>query len=506
MQKRAMLRLSLAVILAACATVAGFWLLNRHEKATAHDVTAEHAGSEEAEQAVLPVTAIHPKADPSFTLTVERPATVKPYYQADLQARVAGPVRYIQTTIGARVKKGDRLVEIDVPDQREEVKEKEAIVGQRQKDRDLAVENVAEARAALKTAQNNVRLKETEVESAEAEREYRQIRYRRLEELAGRDAIDKNLLDEARRNYRAAEAAKDAAVVAVEKARLEVEDAQAKLAAAKAEVKLKESLIAVAQADLAQARALLELATVRAQFDGVVVRRNVDPGSFVQNASSGHSEPLLSVSRTDIVTVCMRVPDSYAPYITSGTEAVLEMSELPGQRIHGKVTRFTPSLQTDDRSMLVEVDLWNGTAAEYKDFLAREEATKHADLKEGPLPLLPTWSGKNASAHHPLLPGMYGNMRLVLQQFPGAYVLPSHAIVYPGGRSCVWMVQRDVAHLVPVELQVSDGRLAKVALQGRHGEPNRELKGNEVIVATNQGELSEGQAVKPHLSDWKVEK
>ena len=40
MQKRAMLRLSLAVILAACVTVAGFWLLNRHEKATAHDVTA----------------------------------------------------------------------------------------------------------------------------------------------------------------------------------------------------------------------------------------------------------------------------------------------------------------------------------------------------------------------------------------------------------------------------------------------------------------------------------
>jgi hypothetical protein len=69
----------------------------------------------------------------------------------------------------------------------------------------------------------------------------------------------------------------------------------------------------------------------------------------VQNASSGHPEPLLSVSRTDIVTVCMRVPDSYAPYITSGTEAVLEMSELPGQRIHGKVTRFTPSLQTDTR-------------------------------------------------------------------------------------------------------------------------------------------------------------
>src|SRR5205823_4257496 len=133
---------------------------------------------------------------------------------------------------------------------------------------------------------------------------------------------------EARRNYRAASAARDAAVVAVEKARLEVEAAQARLAAAKAEVKLKDSLIAVAQADLAQARALLELATVRAPFDGVVVRRNVDPGSFVQNASSGHPEPLLSVSRTDIVTVCMRVPDSYALYITSGTEAVLEMSEL----------------------------------------------------------------------------------------------------------------------------------------------------------------------------------
>jgi multidrug efflux pump subunit AcrA (membrane-fusion protein) len=502
-----MLRLSLAVILAACATVGGFWVLNRHGKATANDVAAaEHEGSAEAEHAVLPVTVIHPKADPAFTFTVERPATVKPYYQADLQARVAGPVRYIQTTIGSHVKKDARLVEIDVPDQREEVKEKEAIVGQRQKDRDLAVENVKAAEAALKTAKNNVRLKQTDVESAEAERDYRQIRYRRLEDLAGRDAIDKNLLDESLRNYRAAEAAKEAAVVAVEKATLEVEDAQAKLAAAKAEVNLKDSLIAVARADLAQAQALLELATIRAPFDGVVVRRNVDPGSFVQNASSGHTEPLLSVSRTDIVTVCMRVPDSYAPYITSGTEAILEMTELPGQLIHGKVTRFTPSLETNDRSMLVEVDLWNGTAAEYKAFVAREEATKHADLKEGPLPLLPARSGRDASAHHPLLPGMYGTMRLVLQQFPGTYVLPTHAIVSPGGRTCVWTVEKDVAHLVPVELQVSDGRLAKVALLGKHGEPSRELKGDEVIVSTNQGELSEGQAVKPHLTDWKAEK
>jgi len=48
---------------------------------------------------------------------------------------------------------------------------------------------------------------------------------------------------------------------------------------------------------------------VRAPFDGGVVKRMVDPCSFVQNATTGASDLLISVSRVDLVTVSAKFPD-----------------------------------------------------------------------------------------------------------------------------------------------------------------------------------------------------
>ena len=63
--------------------------------------------------------------------------------------------------------------------------------------------------------------------------------------------------------------------------------------------------------------------------------------------------------------------------------------------------------------MRVEVDLWNGTSSEYQKFI--DNPNYAADLKDGPLPLMPHFMGKNnlnRSTH--LLPGMYGQMTLEL--------------------------------------------------------------------------------------------
>jgi hypothetical protein len=52
---------------------------------------------------------------------------------------------------------------------------------------------------------------------------------------------------------------------------------------------------------------------------------------------------------------------------------------------------------------------------------------------------------------------------------------------------------------------VDDGRLAKIAMVVRSGneEVKKELTGEEIIVASNQGELSDGQSVHSVPVDWK---
>ncbi len=265
-------------------------------------------------------------------------------------------------------------------------------------------------------------------------------------------------------------------------------------------------MIDVARKDRDRAQALADYAKITAPFDGVITRRYVNRGSFVQNATTAHTEPLLRVERRDIVTIVMKVPDTFAPLVSNDTEAVIEMSELPGQAIHGKVTRFSPTLEskTNDHSMIVEVDLFNGSDPEYEQFLAREKATDNADLKEGPLPLIPRVTGKSSGERHRLLPGMYGQMTLVFNKLSNAHLIPSDAIIHEGGTPYIYLVRNGKARKVPVEVHVDDQKLAKVAVltHTSAGDIRHDLTGEEQVIYSNLSELTDGQAVKAIPTDF----
>src|SRR5262249_33537139 len=110
---------------------------------------------------------------------------------------------------------------------------------------------------------------------------------------------------------------------------------------------------------------------IRAPFPGVITERTVDLGDYVQNATTTRTEPLLSVARTDVVTVGMKVPDNDAPFVGPDTEAVIQLDDFAGTEIHARVTRSSSSIHGADKTMRVEVDLFNGTQEEYRAYVAR---------------------------------------------------------------------------------------------------------------------------------------
>ncbi len=498
------------------AAVTGFGLLSGCGGQSSPASSARASGSGEAAEGesggdTISVKTVHPKHDPSFSTSVEQPAFVGAYYQADLKARVAGPIKPggIPVDIGDRVKTDDVLVRIDVPDLEQDVQQKEAVVKQRQSELELAQSNLKTALASEKAAGEMIKVKEAEVKRAEASERFREKELRRFKGLAGgpNPAVTQDIVDEKTEYYEAAVAGSIAARAAVQDAQAELEKAKAKSEAARADVKVAESLVGVARKDKEKAQALLSFATIRAPFDGVITRRNVDPGTFVQNATTANTEPLLTMVREDIVTVYMKVPDKYAPYVTPGTEAIIQMDTLPGLVIKGKVTRSSPSLDNPehDRTMRVEVDLYNGSAAEFKAFQAREKDTGNADLKSKTLPSFPKVEGKDV-ADQPLrlIPGQYGKMRLVLRNFPKAFLLPHSAVVSQGGTSYVFVVKDGRALKMPVDVLADNGEEVKAALIEKSGgqEVKRELTGSEEIVNSNQGELTNGQVVKTTPVDW----
>jgi multidrug efflux pump subunit AcrA (membrane-fusion protein) len=490
------------LVMAALVVGCGHKTPNHSRGGTAHEGDSESLDTEQS--GAIAVSTIRPKLDPSFVISVEQPAYVEGYYQAKLQSRMAGSVKTIDKDIGDPVMKGEVLLEIDVPDLLQDVAHKEAVVEQRKRETELAEANVKMATAAVEVAKHSLTEKETDVQVAEATRGFRQKELKRFQRLVegNSPAVTPDIMDERQMFFQSAEAAKASSQAAVLKARADVEETKAKLDAAKADVNLKKALIQVAGKDRDHSQALADYAKITAPFNGVITKRMVDPGSFVQNAATGQTDALLTIERTDIVTVYMKLPNNYAPYVDRGTEAVIEMGELPGQLIHGKVTRFSPSLRETDRTMRVEVDLYNGSREEFQRFQANKEGR---DLKGKRLPLFPKVTGTpDRELPHPLLPGMFGKMRLVLHKFKDAYLVPSNVIVSQGGKPYIFVVKNGLAAQLPVEVQVDDGTLAKVSVITKVGneEIRQELTKDEEIIASNQSEVTEGQPVTAILKDW----
>jgi multidrug efflux pump subunit AcrA (membrane-fusion protein) len=484
------------------------------------------------------VRTIHPQQRPNVVVSYQDIAKVEPFWQSDLHARVAGQVKKIHKDIDNTVTEGELLLEIDSPEVLANVELKAAEVEERRQDVRLAEEKARIAQAKEEVAKVTIDVMQAAVNEANETCDLRKVRYERFKLLAregtkeGTKVVVPEVLDEAGRDYRIAMDTCAKAEANVRKASAEWKEMKATSAAALADIDHARALVATARKERDHAQALADLTKITAPFDGVIIERNVGPGSFVQNATTGGGgDALLTIARTDIMTVSMKVPDNYAPYVGVNTEAVLRLDELPGIVLHGRVTRFSPSIQTKDRTMHVEVDLYNGSAEEYRRFLGNGIAARLAAFgprqgfqsltlmaagceawrrsrkgTDDPLPLVPRITGRtDQDQPHRLLPGMSGQMRLLLRRFENAYLLPNSAVFIRGGKRYIAQIVDGKVRLVPVRVQVDDGEWVKVAIVNHketelgQDEIQSDLTGAEEIVASGQGDIEEGQPVNPSL-------
>jgi multidrug efflux pump subunit AcrA (membrane-fusion protein) len=484
------------------------------------------------------VNTVHPQHKPSRTVSVQEIARVEAFFSADLRSRVAGQVKKIYKDMHDRVHAGEVLVEIEAPELKADVERKAAEIVQREKEVRIAEEKANVAKAAEEAAKETIELKKAARIEEQETRDLRKARYARFTKLyeSGKKEDTKTVtleaLEEVGRDYQVSLAACARAEADVRKAMAEWRQMQVTSAAALVDIEHARAMVEEARKERDYAQALADLALITAPFDGVIVERNVDPGSFVHNSTTaGGGDPLVTVARTDILTVSMKVPDNFAPFVSLDTEAVLRLDQLPGVVLHGKVTRFSPAIDQKDRSMLVEVDLFNGRPDKYNRFLGKCLADHLAPLAsasplesaigaaagnvawshnrkgvDDPLPLVPRVTGR-AEADQPLelLPGMSGQMRLLLKRFQNVYLLPTSAVFSRGGKRYIAEVVDGKVHFVPVRVQVDDGKWMKLSLIRRQPDDPQEeetlseLTGSEEVVTGGQGELEEGQAVNAFL-------
>ena len=142
---------------------------------------------------------------------------------------------------------------------------------------------------------------------------------------------------------------------------------------------------------------MLDYATIRAPFDGVVFQRMIDRGDFVRPASGDSGEPLFAVVRDDLLRLVLDIDLEAGALLDVGDQAVLhEVKGLPNRRFEGTVSRFAAAFDEGSRKMRAEIDLENPV----------DEAT-----------------GKR-----PLKPGYYGQVNLALSGGQESQSLPAGAV------------------------------------------------------------------------------
>ncbi|VTT98885.1 rnd family efflux transporter mfp subunit : RND family efflux transporter, MFP subunit OS=Singulisphaera acidiphila (strain ATCC BAA-1392 / DSM 18658 / VKM B-2454 / MOB10) GN=Sinac_0100 PE=4 SV=1: HlyD [Gemmataceae bacterium] len=517
----ALVFVTLAGGVAAAAVLTGFLpnpIVAGDPKATGLTEPREAAGP-------LPVKVVTPKRDPNFRISIRRVAVIEPYHQAGLRARVSGVVRSVTKDIGDPVRAGEVLAEIDVPDLRQAVEQKDAIIHQREKELAASRADLAVARSAVDAATVAVKFKAIEVTRARDLRTARKLELDQWAILYRGDAAVKARVDAATLEYQAADRAFEISEVDVEKARVELTGKAASLEKSAADIELKQALVEVARRDRDAALVQLGYTRLHAPFDGVVVARSTDPGRFVFGASA---EPLVTVARTDLVTVAAKVPDSAAPFVSWDTEALVEFAQLPGVTVRGRITRYSHAIDPADQTMRVEVDVYNGTQAEYRAMLARSAVKStlaplipldstaavvaagaglirskadHKGWHEGEA-LTPDWGPDGH--YRRIVAGTTATVRLDLEKFGDSHLLPSGAVYGRAGQSYILLVENGVTRQVPVVVQMNDGRLVKVALVVTSGSQQllQELSGTEVVVATRQLEVGEGRKVATVPEKW----
>ncbi|MFO0801401.1 MAG: efflux RND transporter periplasmic adaptor subunit [Gemmataceae bacterium] len=405
------------------------WYAVAHGTPTPPDVpTAKVAGSVAVEVAV-------PKAGGIDRVCVQ-PGSVEPYESAELFAKVSGYLaeqdvvvdgKKAHVDIGTRVKAGDILARIAVPEHEKQLAQDDAEVLRAGVKVEQAVAAVKTAEADVGAAAAAIALAQADQASKASYRAYREKQRDRIRGLAAREAIDAKLAEEQEDQFQAAVAADLAAAEAVSAARQKHLAAGARVAQARADVKGAEADVAVATARREKTRVLLNYAVIRSPYTGVVTRRSFHVGDFVRSADAGGERvPLLCVERTNVMRVVVQVPERDVPFVDAGDAAVFEADAL-ARRDTVAVARVADAEDPHTRMMRVELDV-------------------------------PNPDGK-------LRRGMFGRVTLTLQAGTAAAVrVPSAALVGKagGGRGTVRVVRDDVAQMVPVRFGADTGAEVEV--------------------------------------------
>jgi RND family efflux transporter MFP subunit len=250
--------------------------------------------------------------------TIESVGSLFPFEEVTVSSEVEGKVDQVLVDVGDRVNTGQPLVRVSTVELSLAVEQQNAALAQARARLGLSAEG--EDLQDLRNA--------AEVKKAAADLSDAQLKYQRAQRLLKQGLLPREIFDESESRYKAATAAYELAVQAVQNLRAQVAEYEAGVALA--QKKLKDAVI-------------------RAPFAGQVKERTVTPGQYLAVQT-----PVVVIVNVDPLRVRLKVPERMSGWVGNSEAVTLSVEAYPDRTFSGKVWRVNPSVDQQTRSFDVE--------------------------------------------------------------------------------------------------------------------------------------------------------
>jgi RND family efflux transporter MFP subunit len=274
----------------------------------------------DAKPADIPTVAVAKVSTEDLSHGLVLTAEFKPFQEVDVMAKVAGFVKQINVDVGDRVKQGQLLATLEIPEMADDLRR---------------------ANAAVVRARAEVTRSQDEERRAESVHSIAHLSFQRIATVAEKrpGLVAQQEIDEAQSRDLVTEA--------------QVAAAKSALAAAQEQVN-------VNSADTQKVKTLMDYTRVTAPFTGVITRRYADTGSMIQagTASQTQAMPVVKLSENSLLRLILPVPESAVPTVHIGQQVEVKVPTL-NRSFPGRVARFDEKVSVATRTMDTEVDVPN---------------------------------------------------------------------------------------------------------------------------------------------------
>jgi RND family efflux transporter MFP subunit len=210
----------------------------------------------------------------------------------------------------------------------------------------------------------------------------------------------------------------------------------------------KQALVDSNKANVDRLEQLQAFERITAPFDGVITARNTDIGALIQAGDNTGPKELFHLAALQKLRVYIPVPEVYASSIKTGEQVPVTLDAFPGEKFTGTLVRNADAIDSNSRTLNVEVDVANP-------------------------------SGR-------LMPGAYAFVHLKVPASTGAVSVPSNVLLFRSEGLRAGVVRNGHIQLTPITIGQDYGASVEV-LSG--------LSSQDAVIVNPSDSLANGAAV-----------